>query len=368
MKRSYFKTQSLLFVLLGLLLQSCNDPSSKLNKEVQNTVELDTVYANEKAEVGKQIDYDNTPVLNKVYVTARDGVYSKQQPEEQSAPVTYYEYGQPLQVIEVNGNWLGIRERVLKKIVRNGSNMESTGWEKMYVPRNAAGKLSDITLLTKDLNIIVSLDANGKTVYYEKGTTLPGYLKMELIDKQTFYLKKRTAVSYFLADTNTIRKENGVIRLPIHNGFKQYQDNNKPGVEDNTQEYNYVGQIDFLNTYVIAGLYWESWDYKLINKHSGVQEVSLNALPNISHDRRHLISISDNGYTGTADLELYNIKNNKVRKVMAASFKYWAPVNASGIFWGIDGSLYVAVLPSSKAFSPQENVLNSCQYIKIRVL
>ena len=192
--------------------------------------------AAKEARNGNRIDYDNTPVLNIVLVTAPGGVYSRQQPEEQSAHVTYYEYGHPLEVIEVNGKWLGIRDRVSRKFVRNGHNIESTAWEKIYVPKSATGKLNDITLSEKDLNIIEALDAKEKTLEFENGTVLSEYLKLEFVDKQTFEAKRRTAVSYLRADTTTIRKKNGVLNLPITNGFKQYQDKNRLEAEDNVQE------------------------------------------------------------------------------------------------------------------------------------
>jgi hypothetical protein len=115
--------------------------------------------------------------------------------------------------------------------------------------------------------------------------------------------------------------------------------------------------------------YWESWDYKFINKTTGKEEVSFVDYPFISPDKKHIISISANPYNTTADLELYSILNNKVRMIMGASFKTWMPVNgADTMFWSSDGFLYVAALPVSTYWNANGDFNTDRQYIRIKVL
>lgn len=346
MRFLHLKSGYLLLIPLALALAGCGNSSLHTKKIELDTLLSDTVTSETTEETGNRIDYDNTKVLNNVYVTAREGLESKQQPNKLAKSVTRFDYGARLEVIEISGEWLGVRERVLRKFIRNGSNVESTGWEKVYVPKSATGKLNDIKLLERDLNIITSFTINQKTVQYDEGKVLSDYLEIELIDKAIFDAKKATAVNYLLADTSVIYKKNGVIELPTATAVKKYID--KPDAEEERQEYTYLGQIGLLNRYIIQGSYWESWDYKFINKTTGKEEVCFVDYPFISPDKKHIICISANPYNTTADLELYTIQNSKVRMIMGASFKTWMPVNgADTMFWSSDGYLYVAALPVS---------------------
>ncbi|MEJ5962773.1 hypothetical protein [Pedobacter immunditicola] len=111
----------------------------------------------------------------------------------------------------------------------NKKVLESTGWEKVYVPKITTGSSKDISLLEKDLNIITSLTIKEKTYEFEEGKVLTDYLKIELIDKTIFDSKKATAVDFLLVDTTLIYKKIGVIELPTANGIKKFID--KPQVE-----------------------------------------------------------------------------------------------------------------------------------------
>jgi len=352
-------------ILIALAVSNCGSRSLPEKKVLLHMPLIDTASNRRSEERGNPIDY-NTKVLSNVYVTVRDGIDSQERPNQSSGSVIRFEYGAKLEVIEIIGEWLGVRERILRKFIRNGSHIESTGWEKVYVPKNATGNLNDISLLEKDLNIIATLTLKGKTFGYEEGEILTDYLKIDLIDKSIFDLKKTSAVNFLLADTTVIYKKNGVIELPTAKGLKKFTD--KPDAETEMQEFAYVGQVKFLNSYVLQGIYWENWDYKFINKTTGKQETSFVSYPHISPDKEHILCISGNPYSNTADLELYTIRNNKVKIVMAASFINWMPINdIHTTFFSNDGFLYVQVLPMSTYWNANEGSNIESQYIRIKI-
>ncbi|NEU07790.1 SH3 domain-containing protein [Flavihumibacter sp. R14] len=361
----YRKTAYILIFSSAMAAGSCRNSALSAKKIKPDPLLRDTVTIATAEQTGNKIDYNNTKVLDHVYVTLQDGVESKLHPDHFSAPVVRFEYGAKLDVIEISGEWLGVRERVMRKFVRNGSNIESTGWEKVYIPKSATGKLIDIKLLKTDLNIITSLTIDQKTIQYEEGKILTDYLEIELTDKATFDHNKASAVNYMLADTTVIYKKNGVIILPTAKGIRKYID--KPDAEEDRQEYVYLGQIEFLNSYILQGSYWESWDYKFINKTSGKEENSFVDYPFISPDKKHILCISANPYNTTADLELYTIQNNKVRMIMAASFRNWMPVNGmDSMFWSSDGFLYVAALHINAYWDANGYLNKERQYLRIK--
>ena len=75
--------------------------------------------------------------------------------------------------------------------------------------KSAAGGLSEIKLIPDDLNVVSCLDENNN----ESSKILDRYLDVELIDKETFDSLANNRVDYFVADTATFRKVDGVITL-----------------------------------------------------------------------------------------------------------------------------------------------------------
>lgn len=230
---------------------------------------------------------------------------------------------------------------------------------------SSRNETADDLLGPADLDVISSLTVNQKTVYFEADKQLTEYLTFELIDKPLFDRQKSTAVSFLLADTIDHKKKNGLTILKCRNKTVKYID--KPDAEEDLQVFTYVGQIEFLNTYLISGSYWESGDFKFIDKTSGEETNSFVDYPHISPDKKNIICINPNGYEETADLELYSIADNKAKHVMSASFKNWMPaLENQDIFWSSDGYLYLTV-HNTKSFWKENGDLNDqYQYIRIK--
>ena len=353
-----------LFIIL--LIFSCKN-SVPISKVGADTIDpTDTLPANTE-EKGNPIDYDNTSVIKTVYVTDRNGAERKGKPNQLSESLGTYEYGAPLEIIEITDTWLGVRDRVTRAFVRNGSNIESTRWEKLYVRKSSTGELSEIKLIEKDLKVVSSLTVDEETKEFHTGQRLTKYITLELIEKGLFLSKKSTAISLILEDTTAIKKIKGVIELPVLKGIKRYID--KPEAEEGREEYTYLGQIEFLNKYLVSGSYWESWDYKLIDKTTGLESQSLGDYPICSPDKKFIICISANPYSTTGDLELYSIKDKQVTAVMSASFKNWMPVESEDRgFWSNDGYLYIPAQHVNAYWNSSGNLNTDSQYVRIKVL
>jgi len=353
------------FSTLLLTFYSCGNSIQTSQETEQNISDNSLTIENEN--IGNKIDYDNTKVIRTVYVTDREGVELKQEANENSTTLGIYEYGTKLDVIEETEKWLGIRERITRDFIRDGSKIQSTGWEKIYVLKNKTGIINEISLLPSDLNIISSLTRNQKTEYFENGKQLKEFLSLELIDKTVFDKNKSTAVNFIIADSSVIKKKNGIIELKCQNKTVKFID--KPDAEEERQEFYYAGQIEFLNQYIIGGSYWESLDYRFIDKTSGEETDIFGEFPFISPDKKNIICIYTNPYETTADLELYSISNNKTKHIMSASFKNWMPTVESGeMYWSIDGYLYLTVNHVNSFWTADGHLNEKCQYIRIKIL
>jgi hypothetical protein len=220
-------------------------------------------------------------------------------------------------------------------------------------------------LVASDLNIITYLTENDSTVYYSDNEPLTKYFNFELIDQKLYNAKKKKAVSFLLANTTAHKKLNGKITLPCKNKTVTFSDVDS---EDETHRiYEYIGEINWLNTYLVYGMYWEDYDYKLIDKTSGEETKAFVDFPNISADKKKILSLGANVYENTADLDFYTIDRKKIVKKMNAAFKYWMPAGEiTDMFWCTDGYFYLPVAASTNYWKPDGNLNDSWQYIRIK--
>lgn len=321
----------------------------------------------EDENIGNKIDYDKTKVIQSVYVIDRNGTEMKQQAEKNSKSLGTYEFGAKLDVIEETEEWFGVRDRITREFLRNGSKIESIRWEKVYVSKKNTGSINEITLVPSDLNIISSLTINKKTENFEKDKELKDFLKIELIDRSLFESKRSSEINFLLADTTETKKKKGTIELKCQTKVKKYFD--KPDAEESVQVFHYIGQFEFLNKYLICGSYYEGLDYKFIDKSSGEETQIFGEYPNISADKKHIICIYTNPYETTADFELYSIDDKKINHSMSASFKNWMPTVEPGeMFWSTDCYLYVTVNHVNSFWKEDGNLNDKCQHIRIKIL
>ena len=366
--QAFLKTN--IIVLLLFALFGCKDEKKEnSNNKSAAVAPIITEESNCPESKKSSFDYDATKIIGQVFVTNKKGTALKEASKEQSKILGYSEYGAKLDVIEELGNWLAIRERIGRNHVRDdGTRVESSGWERVYVAKNDTGALDEIQLTDGDLNIITSLNDNENSESFEKGKPLKKYLKLELIDQSTFERMKNNAVSFLKADTTTFIKKNGIIILPTAKKSIKIVDN--PSDSDSREEYKYRGQVEFLNQYLIEGSYYESSDFTFFDKTNGKRKQTFDEYPYISADKKNIICIFGNPYDSTSDLELYAITNQEIKLVMAASFMNWFPdaIKVSDIFWSTDGYLYMQVIHAQAMWGETSDEKPKKQYLRIKLI
>ena len=351
---------------LSLLLFLGNPTFAQVSNKTLQPINSESLITEDENVIHK-INYETDTVLKVIYVIDRSGIEAKQHADSNSITLGTYQFGTKLDVIDEKEEWYGVRERITRNFLRDDVLIESTGWEMVYVVKNKTGLINEITLIPSDLNIISNLTVNEKTEYFESDEELTEYLKIELIDKQLFDSNLNSSVNFLINDTTEISKKKGILKLECQNKTTKFTD--RPEEDESYQIYNYIGQFDFLNKYVICGFYYESFDYSFVDKTTGEITQYFGDFPNISADKKHLISIYTNPYETTADLELYSINENVIKHVITASFNKWMPtLENSNMFWSTDGYLYLTVNHVNAFWKEDGNLNEGCQYIRIKTL
>ncbi len=317
---------------------------------------------------GIAIDIDKTPVLKQVFVTNKEGAIARQLPSGASRKVKSYTFGEQLEIIENQADWYGVRDRIYREYDNDNDGIIETDivkWEKVYIKKDQTGSINKIALTAKDLNIISHLSISDDHKYFEEEKALNKYLKIELIDKAMFEKKRPLAIN-FLSKDNAIKKRNGVLSIPTTKKVVKFTDNDVDN--DGYQIFDYVGQIGFLDQYLISGSYYEIGDYTLIDKRTGETTQTFIEYPYISPNKKYIIAIYTNPYEQTADVELYKINEKDITPIVSTSFIRWMPaVNPEDIFWARDGYLYLAVNHSAAFWKADGSLNDNYQYIRIKV-
>lgn len=200
---------------------------------------------------------------------------------------------------------------------------------------------------------------------YDGGNQLADFFVIELIDKATFLKNKGSAVEYFTFDSTSIKKINGVLRLPCGNGAVALTDNLSN--TEHHKEYSYVGQVKALNAYLISGIYWEDWNYFFVDKHGGRTIQTFANFPYLSADERFIISVDVDSFEGAAYIDLYEVSNKRYIDPMIGMYiKNWIPMDRNSIYWSTDSYLYMAVVSNQDYWAADGNYTGLDQYIRLR--
>ncbi|RZJ73857.1 hypothetical protein [Flavobacterium sp.] len=215
----------------------------------------------------------------------------------------------------------------------------------------------------KALNKITAISANYDPLEIGEDSLLTKFIKIELIGKKLFLDKKKSAVNFVVSDSAKFRKKRGVISLPTKKGIRKFVD--RDPADETKQEFFYLGQIPFLDAYIVHGLYWETLDFKFISKTDGEEIQSFGDFPHVSANKKFIISIYADPYSTEANLELFAIENRKITTIFSASFKHWMPASDQEMFWSSDGNYYLPIRYSSEYWKKDGNLNDNFKYIKI---
>ena len=310
--------------------------------------------------------YDDTKILESVFVIENEGAEIKQLDNENSKTIGKLNYADKLDIIEFKSNWLGVKEIVTCEFENNGEKIKRTFWDKVYVKRSSTGKISDIKLNNQNLLLVKGKNINEKAENSINNKPITDYISIELVEKDEFNNKKSSSNKSFIVDTADIKKNNGIIELICGNKIVKFED--KLTEDDEEQEFSYIGQFQILNQYLISCTYYEDYEYKLIDKFNG-SELNIIDFPFLSQDNKHILCVKIDPYSISTDIELYNIKNNQIKLEMRTYFENWMPVtDKEEMFWSADGYFYIPVLHIAILSYDRNNKKNKLQYLKIKIL
>jgi hypothetical protein len=311
------------------------------------------------------INKEQVKILKTLKLEGSNAVHFREQADVEAPILGSIENNDKIEVIEELEDWLGIAISLQRNSMENGSFETKTNWEKVYVEKKHFANQLNLKLKTEDLNKISMLSYKEDVRYFNEIQTLDSLLKIELIDKDTFDKQKIGKIHNFAADTSQFIKKDGILSIKCKKTTITYKDNDV--LNESIAIYNYMGQIPEINAFVIGCWYWEDFEYKLIDKKTGLELASTIEFPFLSDDKQKLISLYGNIYDLTGDLNFYTCKDKQISSKFSIKFSEWMPsYDLENIFWGSDGNLYLAVINKNSYWKQDGNLNEDFQFVKIK--
>ena len=239
-----------------------------------------------------------------------------------------------------------------------------------YLRKEDMGSYEDIRFKEglEDVYLIGKKQEDG-TIEEEKGITLSKYFTIDLISYEEYQKAKKNGYFPLVKDTLSVKKEEWILTLPCRDTLVVFKDSAlRP--EADREEYEYLGEMQPIHQYLIAGTYDEAWDKFFIDKRTG-HRTALVSYPYLSPNGKYIITLGETEMGGPTAIALYKILSKdpfKMELVTVAGIRYWVAYENDKkrpTFFGKDGSLYVAMdLSGSYQYDKPDK---PCKYVRIKI-
>lgn len=325
---------------------------------------------------------DRQVEIKEFYVTARQGIDAKQEPDENSGTLLHYSYGDGLNVFTDPGKqydalyydsmlyrrassgvmpeFYAVGGNVYREWCddERGSTVQCWRYELVFVKRSAVGELSEVRLIPEELNEKIEIGEGDER-------TSEVRLTVELTDKSVYDSMTVRKPDDILADTANFTKTDGRIVLKTETGEVVFED--RTDASDYYKYYYHKGTYEELNQYVVSVQYYDYFGYQMVNKTTG-EIMDFAGFPHVSPNQKYIFCIYpviDADGLRYAGIELYKITDDKkIVKIMELQYMNWGVTDHErDTFWGADGCFYC------KARHPKVNWGNNlnCEYLRIRL-
>ena len=247
-----------------------------------------------------------------------------------------------------------------------------SNWD-WYLRKEDMGSYEDIQFtkeVLEDVHFIGKRE--GDTFVDEKeGTTLTKYFTIDLISYEEYQKAKKNGYFPLVKDTLAIKKKEGILSLPCRDTVVKLKDVEMTP-QDDLEYYEYLGEMQPIHQYLIAGNYYEAWDKFFIDKKTG-HKTEIESHPYLSPDGKYIVTLGVTEMGGATAIALYKVLSKEpfaIELVVSAWIRYWVAYEASKnrpTFFGEDGCLYVAIdaLDSYEYNYKEEDKL--CKYVRIKI-
>lgn len=187
---------------------------------------------------------------------------------------------------------------------------------------------------------------------------------------EDFAEAKRKYKDKTFCDTATLKKKNGIIKLPVDQKWRPFvifTDTLLNTDEGKIRKYQYLGQFDNIGFYIVDGNFYEHYECYLIDKRTGNKTTTWNR-PFLSPTSRYFANLSmPYGLEGVPNgIQIWKVETsnqNYLSKYLELDQQIWVP---DDFVWESDNSLLLRVVSVDKFWNKNGQV-NDKDYYYLRL-
>ncbi|WP_179020005.1 hypothetical protein [Winogradskyella forsetii] len=308
-------------------------------------------------------------IIERKYVIAQNGLNIRTVGGD---VVGKFNNGDMVNIIGYTENIIEVEDRTKKvkgrwAIINYEDFKDGRRHKKRYVFEGYLGDMNDVKVYKEDLinGSILKMPNDEGYNDYASIENLSRFFNFELISEDEFNSVAQSN-SNFLTKNPLVRisknnDETVNFNLPIKDSVLVF----KSKMDYSAASYEYYGDLNFLNAYLIHGVYYkaEEANYSLINKHSGKQEYVFPDFPHISPSKNRIFTFYYDVYEEINYFHVYGIKsNNLITLDYAFTFPNWINFESDNVKWLSNNTMVFKIVnPNIFNGSKVENP----QYLKL---
>jgi Bacterial SH3 domain len=190
------------------------------------------------------------------------------------------------------------------------------------------------------------------------------FLTLEQVSRQQYEAARKAYVDPIMYDTLQHQQRDSTLILPLDTLGKTARFVSQSN-EENTEIYNYTGQIPAIRNYIVEGLYYEYNEYILIDQRNGRMVKTQGFpedLPRLSPDQKTLAAAWSDVYESNGGVQILSVLPDGVFDTALLAIE---GVYFGNVCWGADGSIYLSSYLWSDAMKGKPNVH---QYHRLRLV
>lgn len=134
---------------------------------------------------------------------------------------------------------------------------------------------------------------------------------------------------------------------------------------DERQINELIGEIEFFNSYLFEAYYYEDMDYFLLDKTNGKRTSSFYGFPNISPNKKHIITVYDIYGEDNSGMEIYKINEDKIEFQFDFEFlNFGKNYKDFTFYWFNDNEFVISVYPLKGEGIKEEDLI----YLRFKIL
>lgn len=375
----------------AILFMICLSVAGCLNRSGnrQRTVDSEDAFLPENLPTAEELGgypvTDRQVEIKEYYVTDRQGVDAKQEPDESSKTLLHCNFGDVLNVFVdpgrmyealyydpalydhassgVSPSFYAVGGSVYREWSNDEMNNTAQIWryELVFVKRSALGDISDVHLIPEELNEAERWEAEERERWEAEERRSDGRLTVELVDQSVYDSMERCQVDSFSIAKASVAKSDGRIVLKTQAGEVAFEDEREDEIY-----FHLEGTYETLNQYVVSVAYEDYLDYRLVDKITG-EILDLSGFPHVSPDRKYILCLYtlDTDGTPCAGMTLYEITDEgEIVPIRESKYMNWGITDQGrDAFWGPDGCFYCKARHSKVNWGYNPN----CEYLRIRL-